>query len=200
MFIREFLGTHTLSLGDIVHPLWPTTDPCVSQESAPSKVMQQTCLVRLMMKNIPKPWGKQMYFVPLLAQCENMDTGAPWSSCQWMELTFDMVPGCGLPTFHMSAWLHMGREVILLSGRCRLRGNGFARGGVKEMVSGSRTMSGVSYSSCFCDQCAWWEQLKERRVCFGWPRVPFITAWYRGGEGVTLRSQSQEAKRDCLLR
>lgn len=55
------------------------------------------------------------------------------------------------PTFHTNAWLHMGKEVILLSGRCRLRGKGFARGGVKEMVSGSCTGSEVSYSSCFCD-------------------------------------------------
>lgn len=41
----------------------------------------------------------------------------------------------------------MGREVILLSGKSRLKGNGFVGGAVNEMVSGSCTGSGVSYSS-----------------------------------------------------
>lgn len=164
-----------------------------------------------------------------------MDTGTPWSSGQW-SWSFTWCQGAGLPifhtsawlhvgremtmwsgrcrrlkdndfftapTFHMSAWLHMGRKMILLSGKSRLKGNGFAGGAVNKMVSGSCTGSGSVTLLVSVTHVPDESNLRKKGFVLvdrgyrpSWHGVVVVREW----EGVTLRSQSQEVKRDgCWL-
>lgn len=62
--------------------------------------------------------------------------------------------GACLLTYHMGAWVHEGREVILQVDRHKLTSKVFVTETMTEIVSGFCRGGGVSYSFCSCDRCA----------------------------------------------